>query len=185
MSRYLAAAPVSRPTLLDYFFVLAGAGLSLYLLRLSPMHAEAVQGAIPPAYEGMIPFLPDLMRLPEGILLVWPFFFGTQRILGRAQALTSCEWLWVLSWVGVALLTGLAVWEQVGSLPDFLQAHIRTPRHLWYVVFVPSMAALAVVLALLGLVRRRPQPWTQTFGLVLLTWPIAPLAGIIFLGKFV
>jgi hypothetical protein len=182
---YAAYGVPPRPTLVDYLFLLAGVGLSLYLLRLGPMSVEAQPGAVPPVYEGLIPFLPDLMRLPEGILLVWPFFFATQRILGRSQPLTSCEWLWVLAWIGVALLTGLSAWEQAGTLPEFLQSHVKTPRYLWYVVFVPSMAALAIILSLLGLLTRRPAPWTHTFGLALLTWPVAPLVGILLLGKFV
>jgi hypothetical protein len=58
------------------------------------------------------------------------------------------------------------------------------PRKLWYLIFVPSMAGLAVVLGLAGLLRRGPAPWTHTFGVALILWPVAPLAGILAFGKF-
>ena len=175
--------PPPRPTVLDYFFLLTGAGLSLLLLRLSPLSVNKHESA-PPALGEWIPVLPEAMRLTEGILLLWPFFYGLQRLLGRRQGLTAGEWLWVLSWVGVALLTGLAAWGKWGSLPEFVQPYADTPRRLWYVIVVPSMAALAVLLLLGGLVRRRPTPWTHPFSLALMIWPVLPLAGVLTFGKF-
>jgi hypothetical protein len=71
-----------------------------------------------------------------------------------------------------------------GTLPELMQPYATTPRKLWYLIFVPSMAGLALLLSLVSLVRRGAVPWTHTFGLVLLLWPIAPLLGILSLGKF-
>ncbi len=55
---------------------------------------------------------------------------------------------------------------------------------MWYLIFVPSLAGLAALLGLFGMLRRGATPWTHTFALVLLLWPIAPLLGILSLGKF-
>jgi hypothetical protein len=175
----------SHPSLVDYLLLLSGVGLSLYLQRLSPMAAEAQDTSGPPPLQMIISFLPDLMRLPEGILLLWPIFYTMQRLLGRTQGVTSAEWLWVLSWVGVSVLTGLAAWEWSGTLPEFIQPHVNKPRLLWYVIFVPTMAGLGVVLTLVGLLRRGPIPWSHTLGLALIIWPAPALAGILMFGKFI
>jgi hypothetical protein len=41
------------------------------------------------------------------------------------------------------------------------------------------MALIAVLIGLMGLVARREKTWTHTFGLVLLVWPVLPLAGLL------
>jgi hypothetical protein len=181
MSRVPEAAP-SRPSLVDALFLLAGCALSLYLIPLNPLAATPAEDPPGPVAAALLAFLPGAMRLPEGILLLWPVFFATRRLLGRREALTGGEWLWVLSWVGVAALAGLDAWGVWGSPPAFL--HTR-PRLLWYMIFVPAMSALAAVLALAGLVRRRYPPWTHLFGLALVLWPALPLALILALGRFV
>jgi hypothetical protein len=155
----------------------------LYLLALSPMHVKLRNENPSSVLHEFVAFLPAAMRLPEGIVLMGPIFYVTQ-LIRRRPGLTTLEWLWILSWLGIGLLTGLAFWERFGELPEFVRPYAATPRKLWYLIFVPSMAALAVVLGILGLVRRGPAPWTHTFGLVLLTWPIAPLLGIVSFGKF-
>jgi hypothetical protein len=170
-----------RPTLVDYVFLLAGVSLSLYLMLLSPLAAEAGEGATT-ALALFVAFLPGPMRLSEGVILLWPFFLATQRLRGRKEGLTAAEWLWVLSWIGVAVLTLLGALDTAGGLPEFLQRYAAVPRKLWYYIFAPSMAALAVVLGLAGLVRRGPPPWTHTFGLAVILWPVVPLAGILALG---
>jgi hypothetical protein len=175
----------SRPTLADYCLLLLGCGLSLYLIRLGPMPAAAEESRTDPGLREVVALLPETMRLPEGVLLLWPVFLALQRLRGRRQGLTFGEWLWVLAWLGTALLTGLSAWERWGTLPEFAQPYTAKPRLLWYVLLVPSMAALAGVLALGGLLRRVPAPWTHTCGLALVLWPVAPLAGILLLGKFV
>ncbi len=178
-----APAAPSRPTVVDYVFLLGGCTLSMYLLALSPIHVKPHGDNPSPVLHEFVAYLPKTMRLPEGVLLVGPIFYVTQ-LVRRRQGLTAVEWLWAISWLGVAVLTGLAAWQRSGELPEFLQPYATTPRKLWYLIFVPSMAALAVVLGVVGMVRRGSAPWTHTFGLVLLVWPIAPLLGILSLGKF-
>src|SRR5262249_11361120 len=125
-----------------------------------------------------------LMRLPEGIILFWPFFFGWQRLQGRAEGLTGGEWLWVLSWLGGALLTGVGGWQALLPLPGALQAHAAKPRLLWYMVFVPAMALLAAVLGLLGpFLGRRPTPWTHPLSLALMIWPAGLVAVVLATGR--
>jgi hypothetical protein len=173
--------PPSRPCLLDVFLLLAGCSLSLYLIQLSPLVVEVSEPVASTQLRDFILFLPAVMRLPEGIILLWPLFFGTQRALGRAQGLTGGEWLWVISWVGVAVLASLDVWHSLGGMPEFLQTR---PRQLWYLIFVPAMAALALLLTLGGLLSRRPAPWTHLFSLALIIWPVVPLVGIQMCGRF-
>jgi hypothetical protein len=114
MSRLLSP-PVpytSRPTLVDYYLLLLGCGLSLYLTRLGPMPAAAEESRTDPGLREFVALLPEAMRLPEGVLLLWPVFLALQRLRGRRQGLTFGEWLWVLAWLGTALLTGLSAWER-------------------------------------------------------------------------
>lgn len=182
-STSLAAAPL-RPTFLDYFFILAGCSLSLVLVYFHPLHVRPGDEVASRSLAQAIGFLPQLMRLPEGILLLWPFFFALQLLRGRPAALTAVEWLWVLSWLGIAVLTALSAWQVWGTLPEAVHAYRELPRKLWYVILAPSMAVLGLCLALAALFRREPLPWTHTFGLVLLLWPVGPLLGIVTLGKF-
>jgi hypothetical protein len=187
MSRLLSP-PIpytSRPTLVDYWLLLLGCGLSLYLIRTGPMPAEADDSRTDPVLREFVAALPDMMRLPEGVLLLWPVFLALQRVRGRKLGLTFGEWLWVLAWLGTALLAGLSAWQKWGVLPEFVQPYAAKPRVVWYVVVMPSMAALAGVMALGGLLRRIPAPWTHSCGLALVIWPVAPLSGILLWGKFV
>jgi hypothetical protein len=179
----IAAAP-SRPTLVDYVFLLAGSSLSLYLLNLHPLLVQPTRENLPPRLYDALAFLPTIMRVPEGILLLGPIFFLTQFGRRRGQGLTALEWLWALSWLGISLLTALDFWDRSGTLPELMHPYAALPRKLWYLVFVPSLAALAAILGLFGMLRRGASPWTHMFSLVLLLWPIAPLVCILSLGKF-
>src|SRR4051812_35632894 len=173
------------PTLVDYFLLLLGAGLSLLLFPIgTPLKAEPGPPVPEPLAE-LFAALPQPLRLTEGIVLMWPFLYGTQRLRGRSQGLTSAEWLWVVSWLGVALLTALSLTERYGRLPEFVEPHASQPRLLWYLIFVPSMAALALLRMLTGLFRRGPVPWTHRLALALLIWPVLPLAAIFAFGKLV
>src|SRR5262245_61244400 len=96
----------SRPTLVDFLLIVSGFALSLFLARAEGLRVTPAPGA--PAVVGnhLVPILPQLVRLPEGVILLWPAFLLTQRVLGRQQGLTSGEWLWVFAWLGTAVLTG-------------------------------------------------------------------------------
>jgi hypothetical protein len=199
----VAAPFIPRPTVADYFLLLLGCALSFYLIRLGHplgvlgasapkeevqyighMKVEPGPEATSPALRYLVLTLPDLLRLPEGIILLWPLFLALQRLRGRRQTLTSGEWLWVFAWLGTAVLTGLAAWNQWGTPPEFLATRASWPPVLWYVILVPSMSLIAVLLLLFGLLGRWQLPWTHTFGLVLIIWPAMPLALILTLGKY-
>ena len=167
---------------MDYFLVLLGFALSIYLARIAPLPVEARDPAADPRLRTAVSYLSDFMRLPEGVLLLGPLFLVIQWAAGRKQGLTSIEWLWVLSWFGVAILTGLAAWKN--ALPDLAPSLIGRLPWLWYLILVPSMAGLGVVLRLMGLFSRRPAPWTHSLGLALLVWPLLPLAGVLTMGRF-
>ncbi len=177
MSRAPTVAAPPRPLLVDYVFLLVGGSLSLYLLRLSPLLVKPAHAGSSSFVREFVAFLPSAMRLPEGIVLMGPVFYLIQLVRRRAQGLTALEWLWLLNGLGVALLTGLAVWERSGTLPDFARTYASTPRHLWYLIFAPSMAALAVVLGILGVLRRGVSPWTHTLSLALTDLAGAAAAG--------
>ena len=185
MNKAPIAIVPSRPTVVDYLFLLAGGSLSLFLMSFSPLGVKPSHDNWPTSLNEFIAFLPAAMRLPEGIVLMGPVFYLTQLTRRRAWALTSLEWLWAISWLGLALLAALAAWDRSGTMPDFLEPYAAMPRKLGYLIFVPSMAALAGRLGVVGLVRRAAVPWTHTFAIVLLLWPAAPLLGIFSLAKFV
>jgi probable H4MPT-linked C1 transfer pathway protein len=175
----------SRPTLLDYLLLLLGCGVSLYLVRLGPLWVEPGEHVTGPVLaEVVATFLPTVMRLPEGVLLLGPVFFVLQVVLGRRQGPTGAEWLWVLAWLGTAGLTGLSAWARTDTVPEMIQPYVHKPLLLWYLIFVPAMAALALVLAVLGLASSVPKPWTHQLGLALILWPALPLGAIFTLGNF-
>ena len=175
-------SPPLRPTFIDYFLLLLGVALSVYLARIAPLAVEARDASADPRLRTAVSYLPDLMRLPEGVLLLGPLFLVVQWARGRKQGLTSIEWLWVLSWFGVAILTGLASWKN--AFPDLAPSVLGRVPWLWYLILVPTMAGLGVVLRLLGVFSRRPAPWTHALGLALLVWPAPLLAAILTVGKF-
>jgi hypothetical protein len=182
MSRIVTSGPASRPTLIDYLLLLAGAGLSLALIKLSPFSVEPSDAVTQRALRAAIPLLPRLLRLPEGVILLLPLFFATQFVLGRRDSLTAAEWLWLLSWCGTAILTVLAGCDHFNLLPELLQTNVLLIRLIWYVGFELAMALLACVLIVAGFFRPA-RPWTHQLALALALWPVAPLAGILALSK--
>jgi hypothetical protein len=183
-----AAAPPaprpSRPLLVDHLLILLGVALSTYLCRIDPLLVEAREVVANPRLRTAVSYLPDVMRLPEGVLLLGPLFLVGQFVTGRRQGLTSIEWLWLLSWLGVVGLSGLTAWKAVVVFPDAVLPYLALVPRLWYVFLVPSMAALAVVVRVLSLFSRRPAPWTHSFGLALLVWPVPPLVAIVAVARF-
>jgi hypothetical protein len=77
MSQKPSSSPTpTRPYLLDYWFLLAGFGLSLYLLDLNPLTVEPLDAISNQVLRAWIEFLPRLMRLPEGVVLFFRSFFS-------------------------------------------------------------------------------------------------------------
>jgi hypothetical protein len=184
-----SAYPASRPNVVDYFFLFVGCSLSLYLMFLDPVHVKPKDTVGDNAFlRQVITLLPLPMRLTEGVVLMWPFFLVTQWLTGRSQGLTSAEWLWVVAWIGIAVLTGLAAWDRYAgqTIPEFLRPLLTAnrPRHLWYLVVVPSMGVLALLFLLLGALSRGQTPWTHPFSVMLMIWPALPLAAILAFGEF-
>jgi hypothetical protein len=167
---------------LDYLLLLAGAGLSVYLMQLGSFTVEASDAIGQIQLRAFIAFLPSLLRLSEGIILLLPVFFVLQLVRGRRDGPTAAEWLWLLSWFGTAFLTAVGVCEHLDLLPGFVLAHLLLVRFIWYIGFELAMAALAVVVLCVGFFRP-PRPWTHQLGLALALWPVAPLAGILTLTK--
>jgi hypothetical protein len=172
----------------DYLLVLVGFSLSIYLARIGPLPVEAKDFVAEPRMRALVPYLSDVMRLPEGVILLGPLFLAIQFVLGRRQGLTSIGWLWLFSWVGVAVITGLTAWKNTVGLPDAGQqqylAWIAWVPCLWYAILATTMAVVALVLKALSLFSRRPAPWTHAFGAALLLWS-GLLAGLVVaVGRF-
>jgi hypothetical protein len=199
MSRSVAkvSAPVSRPTGVDYFLILAGCCLSLLLANVSrpvpkpnsDAPAWVKETLLEPPLDLQIkelfgdhhrplPVLTLLLLLPEGIILLWPVFYTLQLIQGRPQALSAGEWLWGFAWLGTVLLTGWTLWMH-WSPPAFAKDLTYSPQAIWTILVLPSMAFIAVVIGLISLVAGWKQTWTHTFGLVLIIWPVVPMAGLV------
>src|SRR5262249_32839181 len=98
----------SRPTLVDFLLIVSGVGLSLVLCQAEGLKVTPAPHAPPVAATHLVPILPLLVRLPEGVILLWPVFLVSQFVLGRRQGLTSGEWLWVIAWLSDVLLTSLS-----------------------------------------------------------------------------
>ncbi|HVS36315.1 MAG TPA: hypothetical protein VMS17_12160 [Gemmataceae bacterium] len=171
-----------RATFLDYLLILLGVALSVYLVRIGPLHVEAREAGADLRLRTVVTYLPEFMRLTEGVILIGPLLLAIQWLRGRKQGLTSIEWLCVLSWFGAAILAGLEGWRN--AFPDWAPPWSGRLPWLWYLIVVPSMAGLGLVMRLLGLFSRRPAPWTHALGLALLVWPVLPLAAVLAVGKF-
>src|SRR5438445_669889 len=87
--RRRGSASAPRPTLLDFFVLLVGCALSYYFIGLSTLTVEPRADAPAELIPYIPKYLPYLLTLPQGILLFWPLFYGTQRLLGRRQGLTA------------------------------------------------------------------------------------------------
>jgi hypothetical protein len=176
-------APPTRPHLLDYFLLLGGFAVSLYLMDLHPWSVQPLDSITSEPWRRIIEFLPRLVRLPEGVILFFPLFFLPQFILGRRFEISTGEWLWIIAWCGTALLTGIAVTRALNGLPDWFAPYAQVVRLIWHVGFGTALAVVALVLIIYNLFRRAPMPWTHGFGLALVVWPIPPLVGILLLTK--
>src|SRR5690242_8412711 len=131
-SRVPTAAPASRPTLVDFLLLLTGCGLSLFLARLPLLREPAPRDFTLAAV--VVPVLPALLRLPEGLVLLWPLFYILQLALGRSQGLTAGEWLWVVAWLGTALVNVLAALVHAGAVPESARPFAGVAPVLWYAV---------------------------------------------------
>ena len=107
-------APAQRPTWFDFSLMLIGIGGSLVLSDWSGFKANATE-ATPPWLEAhFLRFLPDLLFLPVGLLILWPFFYLTQWLRGRMEAMTGGEWLWGLAWLALLPWVGWIAWQYSG-----------------------------------------------------------------------
>jgi hypothetical protein len=164
---------------LDYLFILCGCALSRFLTELSSLRGIAGENLSTGLGPPLIATLPFLLLLPVGIVLLWPVFHATQRVLGRPPGLSVGEWLWGVAWLLAVALTTWIVWNYVGSPPEILVSDsFKRSLVAGYALAVLSLGAIALLLTLVDLVGRWAQPWTHRFGLVLLIWPALPLAAM-------
>lgn len=170
--------PLPRANALDFFLVLLGFALSQFLATLPAVSWDLGPAAPMRVVPRLLMTLPTLLRLPEGVVLLWPVFLTLQRIRGRTEGLTVGEWLWVFAWLGTAVMVLLGLWKDVGFIPERLAPYAAWPTVVWYALVVPSMALVALLLLLIGLASERERPWTHAFGLVLLLWPAVPLGAM-------
>jgi hypothetical protein len=179
-SNPLAPVAPSRPTGLDFFLILVGCTLSLLLADLSGFRAQPT-GTTPPWAAALLRrSLPSMLFLPLGILLLWPLFYLTQRIAGRAQPITVGEWLWGVAWLGAVLLTAWVAWQAWGTPPEFLSPETFKGRvFVGYAVATLAFAAVALLTGLVDLIGRWGRPWTHHLALALLLWPVLPLLALL------
>jgi hypothetical protein len=168
-----------RPTWFDYVFILMGCGLSMALTDLSRFEAHATAGS--PALPALVlRWLPHLLFLPLGLLLLWPLFFLTQKCAGRVHPLTPAEWLWGVAWLGAVALTVWIAWQFWGTPPEFLTpASFKGTAFVGYALAMLAMGAVGIVIGLVDLIGRWPRPWTHPFCLALVMWPSLPLLALL------
>lgn len=164
----------TRPRTLDFLLLCCGVGLSVFLAGLSGLQAGPPESA--PLHATLLKVFPTLLLLPAGVLLLWPVFYTTQKIVGRRQELTLAEWLWGLAWLETLALAAWILLKGLGTAPEFMNsAGFQNALLLGHVIFLVSTGALAALLYVVGLFGRWAVPWTHTLGLALLMWPLLPL----------
>ena len=172
-----AVAEGTRARFLDYFLILVGVALSLFLAQLSGLQAQPGQLINSGLQAAFIRIFPGLLLLPVGVILLWPIFFILQKILGRKQEMTWGEWLWGLAWLVSLAFSIWICWKSLGTVPEFMNTPgFRNNVMTGYVVYVLTMGGIAALLLLGGLFSRAPAPWTHTCALALLMWPLVPMA---------
>src|SRR5262245_427879 len=103
-----APSPASRPTLLDYLLILGGCATSSFLASFAGPPRTIEPENIPFAVAESVPaVLVELVALSQGVVLLWPLFYGLQWLRGRPQSLTAGEWLWGVAWLGTVLYLGV------------------------------------------------------------------------------
>jgi hypothetical protein len=174
--------PPERPTVFEHLLLLSGAAISLALYRfgLLPIEMNTQREWV----HEWTPFVQSALRLPEGIILLWPILRIVQVLRGRKQGLTSAEWLLVFAWLGLVLLNGLAGWMKYApeSVFEIIKNNYDVPFILWYVIITPSMGLFALVVGLLGLFSRTPTPWTHSLAIAVFLW-MTPLAAWLLLMR--
>jgi uncharacterized integral membrane protein len=169
----LAPGPIAvppKPNGFDFFVLLLGGSVSLLLLQFDYPQITPRPGT--PTW--ILVWLKSSMRFSEGIVLTWIILFPTQRLLGRTQPITSVEWLWIVTWLCVVVYNTfhMLLIPNPSLIPGDMTPLKFWTTFSWYVIVVPSIAALALLLAVIGAVQRTPKPWTHTFGAALLVWPL-------------
>jgi hypothetical protein len=195
--------PGIRPTTWDLLLVTVGCAFSYYLLAISysptentsipplplvrhfgHMRIEPGGGAKLPIVKSLVLSLPDLMRLNEGILLLFPLFYLTQTLMARPLGFTTCEWMWIFAWLGTVVVAGLGAWQQFGDLSGVLHKVCNWTVVAWYMVFVPALGLIGASCWMYSVAQRKAVPWTHNFAAVLLVWPLPWLIALLVLGKF-
>jgi hypothetical protein len=172
-------SPAFRPTLVDFFCILIGFTISLVLTSWSKLDAAATAATPQLVAEHLLGHLPTLLLMPVGILLFWPLFFFTQWVRGRREWMSSGEWLWGLAWLAVLPLVAWLIWQRWDTPPEPLDpATIKHSVFVGYAVGALALGSLALLIALVGLLGRWRQPWTHTFCLALLIWPLLPVGAL-------
>jgi hypothetical protein len=174
----LPARPPSRPLWFDFILILTGCAVSLVLTSLSGFRAHETTET--PSLVTGRPFLdaiPSILFLPLGLLLLWPFFYLTQRLGGRKQHLTAGEWLWGVAWLGAVALTVVWIVWLVSDRPTAFLGLEDFKKQLFvgYAIASLALASFALLIGLVDLIGRWGQPWTHHFVLALLMWPALPL----------
>lgn len=201
-TRLFGPEPPQRPLLIDLLILLLGVALSHLLITVIAPTPEAAptDGVVSvrafgnlqlelsspspePIVQACVLALPDLLRMHEGIVLLWPLFLIVQRLRDRPPSLMAGEWLWMLLWLGTIAVNSLAAWERWGVVPPFVEDFKTWPIGIWYGAGVPLLAVLALLCAFFTTIRVNYHPWTNGLGLALALWPVLPLAGIVMLGK--
>jgi hypothetical protein len=151
----------------------------MLLGEMSGLRAEPASVNPPRITQFVVRIIPHLLLLPLGIILFWPVFFATQKLFGRQQGMTVGEWLWGLAWLATLLLSGWIAWKTLGTLPEFLSGRgFHKGVVVGYSIFVLATAVIAAIVVLVDLAARWQQPWTHQLSLVLMIWPVVPLAAV-------
>ncbi len=182
-SDYLKAIRSATPTWFDYFFVFAGCGISLVLVRILNFRAISTQATPDWMMEPLIKVLPEMMFLPVGIIVWWPLFFVAARIRGRSGELSWVEWFWGLLWLLNFFLVGSLLWVCWKGIPEVLEPY-EIPKQIeeWLPIVLWAIGGAAVFFGVITAFSKKPSSWTHHFGLVLISWPAVVMA-LVWLGK--
>lgn len=171
------ARRITRIRTFDYFCILAGVALSLWLSEAIGARVQAPGANLSPAQAAVTRSVPSLLLLPTGIIALWPLYYVSQFLLGRRHPITSGEWLLGLAWLGTMTLIAWAAWRVSGSMPEALKSDGAKHMALFsYSAIMLALGAIAAVIWIVGIIGRWKYPWTHMLSVALMIWPYVPLA---------
>ncbi len=165
--------PATSPIWVEYFVLLCGCGLSLWLAEILDLKVDEASRE-----SSWKRILPQLLFLPVGLISMWPILFAIGRARGRSKLLSLVEGLWGVLWLfDVLLVVAICVYANV-DWSEFEAVNKEDVKSIGrgLLIIVAALSGLAGLgLAVVSRFFSGHKNWTHHFGIAMLLWPAIPV----------